>query len=110
MQMELLFADDEDEFDALVEDVQDDIQNDDASLWTDCVQESLDGVIDQIYDFDKKASDLAEAMWNVVLEERKLAEKEEAERKSRRSEKRIPQGQISHRSEHNPDDTDPRLR
>lgn len=106
LEMELLYAKDEDEWDTLVDNVQNGRQDDENLSWTDCVQQSLDETVGQIFDFDKKTSDIAEAMWNVVLEERKLAEKEEAERKNRRSEKQISQDETNQRSAHKPGGTD----
>ncbi|OXV07409.1 hypothetical protein Egran_04829 [Elaphomyces granulatus] len=73
LQAELLLAKDEDDWDGLVGD-------ETLPSWTSEIRVALEEVIEKIQGSDQKNKELAEAMWNVVLSERKLAE-EEAERR-----------------------------
>ncbi|RAL00996.1 LYR motif-containing protein [Aspergillus ibericus CBS 121593] len=73
LELELPFAKDEDAWDALT-------GHEEEVTWAEAVKVSLKEVREKIAEGDRKTKELAEAMWNVVLEERKLAEKEEKER------------------------------
>lgn len=81
LEIEKLFAKDEDYWDSLVGDKE-------SPSWADAVVESIRDVLTKISESDKKVKELAEKMWNIVLAEKELAEKEEAERKRRESEER----------------------
>ncbi|KAE8352817.1 hypothetical protein BDV28DRAFT_119799 [Aspergillus coremiiformis] len=70
LDLELLFARDEDAWDALT-------TGSEPETWAKEIKDALDVVNQQIQDADKKNMKLAEAMWNVVLAERKLAAEEE---------------------------------
>ncbi|KAE8375123.1 hypothetical protein BDV26DRAFT_268480 [Aspergillus bertholletiae] len=67
---ELLFANDEDTWDSLT-------TGSESDTWAKGVKDALWNLNQQIQDSDKKNVELAEAMWNVVLAERKLAAEEE---------------------------------
>ncbi|KAL1998584.1 hypothetical protein VTN02DRAFT_5929 [Thermoascus thermophilus] len=73
LEQELILAEDEDHWDRLV-------GEEERYSWTSEIKAALDEVSWQIRETDRKNAQLAEAMWNVVLKERELAEKEEAER------------------------------
>jgi hypothetical protein len=69
LQLEILFAKDEDEWDRIT-------QTTERSTWVQPVQESLDDVCDKVVRWDMKNKENAESMWRVVLAERALAEEE----------------------------------
>ncbi|KAL1988246.1 hypothetical protein VTN96DRAFT_221 [Rasamsonia emersonii] len=83
LEIEKLFAKDEDYWDSLVAD-----EEAESPSWADAVVESIQDVLSKISESDKKAKELAEKMWKIVLAEKELAEKEEAERKKREAEER----------------------
>ena len=70
---ELLFANDEDNWDALT-------TGSETDTWAKGVKDALGTLNQQIHDSDKKNIELAEAMWKVVLAERKLAAEEDKQR------------------------------
>ncbi|PYH99114.1 hypothetical protein BO71DRAFT_314788 [Aspergillus ellipticus CBS 707.79] len=70
LEVELLFAADEDKWDALTGHKED-------ATWAEPVQTSLNQVFYKLNSDDRKTQELAEAMWKVVLAERKLAKEEE---------------------------------
>lgn len=70
---ELLFANDEDNWDALT-------TGPESDTWAKGVKDALGTLNQQLHDSDKKNMELAEAMWKVVLAERKLAAEEEKQR------------------------------
>ncbi|KNG88979.1 hypothetical protein ANOM_002188 [Aspergillus nomiae NRRL 13137] len=70
---ELLFANDEDNWDALT-------TGSEPDTWAEGVKDALGTLNQQIHDSDKKNIELAEAMWNIVLAERKLAAEEEKQK------------------------------
>ncbi|KAL1964682.1 hypothetical protein VTN77DRAFT_6708 [Rasamsonia byssochlamydoides] len=86
LEIELLFAKDEDYWDRLVVDEESPSLNKESPSWADAVKESIRDVVTKISESDRKNKELAEAMWNIVLAEKKLAEEEEAERKKRMAE------------------------
>lgn len=67
---DLLFARDEDLWDQLTNSTEPD-------SWCDAINFSIQEIIWQLREDDRKAHVLAEKMWKVVLAERELAEKEE---------------------------------
>jgi hypothetical protein len=69
LQLEILFAKDEDEWDRIT-------QTTERSTWVQPVQESLDDVCDKVVRWDMKNKENAESMWRVVLAERALVEEE----------------------------------
>ncbi|OJJ74773.1 hypothetical protein ASPBRDRAFT_39978 [Aspergillus brasiliensis CBS 101740] len=73
LESELPMARDEDEWDLLTGHKED-------AKWSGPVKVSLKEVQGQISEGDRKTKELAQAMWKVVLEERKLAEQEEKQR------------------------------
>lgn len=73
LHVELLFANDEDAWDRLTRGAE-------QPTWTKEVKLALDNVYEKIRETDKKNRELAEGMWNVVLEERELAKKEDKQR------------------------------
>jgi hypothetical protein len=80
LDLELLFAKDEDYWDKLVG------QKEPLS-WTVEIRASLEEVILKIKESDRQTKALAEAMWEVVLAERKLADEEEAHRQRKTTRK-----------------------
>ncbi|EAW10638.1 LYR motif-containing protein [Aspergillus clavatus NRRL 1] len=72
--LDLLFAKDEDHWDQLT------LGRPETETWTQEVKNALDEVNMNIHESDKKNMELAEAMWQVVLAERKLAAEEEQQR------------------------------
>ncbi|GAB1192179.1 hypothetical protein APSETT444_001364 [Aspergillus pseudonomiae] len=70
---ELLFANDEDNWDALT-------TGSEPDTWAEGVKDALGTLNQQIHDSDKKNIELAEAMWKIVLAERKLAAEEEKQK------------------------------
>ncbi|KAJ5606163.1 hypothetical protein N7510_008944 [Penicillium lagena] len=77
LQVELLFAGDED--------VWDDITNmEDSVRWTEELYTAFRDVKEKTKNEDMKNKEMAEKMWQIVLAERELAEKEERERQSER--------------------------
>lgn len=73
LESELPMARDEDEWDLLT-------GHKEEARWSGPVRASLKEVQGQISEGDRKTKELAQAMWKVVLEERKLAEQEEKQR------------------------------
>ncbi|KAJ5297643.1 hypothetical protein N7508_007892 [Penicillium antarcticum] len=73
LQLDILFAKDEDEWDRMT-------QTRERSTWVQPVQESLDDVCDKVIRWDMKNKENAESMWRVVLAERALAEEEARQR------------------------------
>ncbi|CEO60162.1 hypothetical protein PMG11_04801 [Penicillium brasilianum] len=73
LHVELLFANDEDAWDRLTRGAE-------QPTWTKEVKLALDNVYEKIRETDKKNRELAEGMWNIVLEERELAKKEDEQR------------------------------
>ncbi|GLA61212.1 hypothetical protein AtubIFM54640_001727 [Aspergillus tubingensis] len=73
LESELPMARDEDEWDLLTGHKED-------AKWAGPVRVSLKEVQGQISEGDRRTKELAQAMWKVVLEERKLAEQEEKQR------------------------------
>ncbi|PWY95062.1 hypothetical protein BO94DRAFT_424253, partial [Aspergillus sclerotioniger CBS 115572] len=69
LETELPIAIDEDAWDALT-------GHEEEATWAEAVEVSLKEVQDVIAEGDRKVKETAEAMWNIVLEERKLAEAE----------------------------------
>jgi len=72
-------AEDEDHWDSLV-------GQKEPFSWAWEIKAALREVNQKIQESDEKNMKLAEAMWNVVLKERELAEKEEAERQRLKAE------------------------
>ncbi|KAJ5659538.1 hypothetical protein N7507_005989 [Penicillium longicatenatum] len=77
LQVELLFAKDEDAWDHLTK-----TKTGDPTLWSASVKTSLDDVCQKIKQTDHDNREMSERMWQVVLEERELAAKEEKERQA----------------------------
>ncbi|KAJ5679435.1 hypothetical protein N7462_007679 [Penicillium macrosclerotiorum] len=75
---DLLFAQDEDAWDHITGVTED-------NSWSEEVKSSLDNVCAKIRQTDQQNRSLAERMWQVVLDERALANKEEKERKEQQS-------------------------
>ncbi|PYI12447.1 hypothetical protein BO78DRAFT_402364 [Aspergillus sclerotiicarbonarius CBS 121057] len=73
LEVELPMAMDEDAWDALT-------GHEEEATWAEAVKSSLKEVQEKIAEGDRKTKELAEAMWKVVLEERKLAHEETKER------------------------------
>ncbi|KAJ5168269.1 uncharacterized protein N7482_003863 [Penicillium canariense] len=73
LHVELLFAKDEDAWDRLTNATE-------QSKWSEEVKLALDNVYEKIRETDRENRELAEKMWNVVLEERELAKKEQEQR------------------------------
>ncbi|KAF7592757.1 hypothetical protein BBP40_012515 [Aspergillus hancockii] len=70
LDLELLFAKDEDSWDTLT-------TSSELPTWAQGVEDALEAMNHQIQESDRKNKELAEAMWKVVLAERKLAAEEE---------------------------------
>ncbi|GAT27098.1 DNA repair protein [Aspergillus luchuensis] len=79
LESELPMARDEDEWDLLTGHKED-------AKWAGPIRVSLKEVQGQISEGDRRTKELAQAMWKVVLEERKLAEQEEKQRVERAGE------------------------
>ncbi|KAJ6083998.1 Complex 1 LYR protein [Penicillium sp. IBT 16267x] len=77
LQVELLFAKDEDAWDHLTK-----TKAEDPTLWSASVKSSLDDVCQKIKQTDQENREMSERMWQVVLDERELAAKEEKERQA----------------------------
>ncbi|KAJ5380264.1 uncharacterized protein N7496_002692 [Penicillium cataractarum] len=78
LHVDLLFAKDEDAWDHLTRAAE-------RPTWSEEVKLALDNVYDKIRETDRQNRELAESMWNIVLEERKLAEKEDEQRQLNQS-------------------------
>ncbi|KAF9887808.1 hypothetical protein FE257_009614 [Aspergillus nanangensis] len=72
LKLELLFCKDEDHWDQLT-----DGSHAEQESWSEEVNSAIREVNRQVRESDMKSRQLAEAMWNVVLEERKLAAEEQ---------------------------------
>ncbi|KAJ6017627.1 hypothetical protein N7451_001006 [Penicillium sp. IBT 35674x] len=77
LQVELLFAKDEDAWDHLTK-----TKAGDPTLWSASVKASLDDVCQKIKQTDHDNREMSERMWQVVLDERELAAKEDKERQA----------------------------
>ncbi|KAJ5632618.1 Complex 1 LYR protein [Penicillium lividum] len=75
LQLDLLFAKDEDAWDYLTK-----TKAEDRSSWTTSIRESLDDVSEKISQTDNENREMSERLWEIVLKERKLAAKEENKR------------------------------
>jgi hypothetical protein len=75
LQVELLFAGDEDVWDGIT-------NMEDSVLWTEELYTAFRDVKEKTKNEDMKNKEMAEKMWQIVLAERELAEKEERERQS----------------------------
>ncbi|KAJ6089717.1 hypothetical protein N7467_004933 [Penicillium canescens] len=69
LQLDILFARDEDDWDRITKTAE-------RSTWVQPVQESLDDVCGKVARWDMKNKQNAESMWGIVLAERALAEEE----------------------------------
>ncbi|KAK1149398.1 hypothetical protein N8T08_006621 [Aspergillus melleus] len=76
LEADLLFNEDEDEWDVLT-------GGGDDNRWTTSVEDALSTADDQMRSSDTKSRELAEKMWNVVLAERELAAKERKQNEER---------------------------
>ncbi|KAJ5929458.1 hypothetical protein N7454_006408 [Penicillium verhagenii] len=77
LQVELLFAKDEDAWDQITN-----TKFGDPSSWTTSIKASLDDVASKIKQMDQDNREMSERMWQIVLDERELAAKEEKERQA----------------------------
>ncbi|KAJ5640536.1 Ubiquitin-conjugating enzyme spm2 [Penicillium herquei] len=73
LQTDLLFAKDEEAWDRITG-----ITSErESGTWSEAVKTALDSVRAKIIETDQQNREMAEKMWNIVLQERKLAEEEE---------------------------------
>lgn len=77
LQGEMLFARDEDAWDKLTVP-----ESSPSPTWASAVQYSIDEVNAYVRKWDHKRRDTAERMWEIVLQERELAAKEEEQRRT----------------------------
>ncbi|KAJ5107872.1 hypothetical protein N7456_004547 [Penicillium angulare] len=82
LQLDILFAEDEDAWDKITQP-----DTEDSSSWTDALRTVHDDIYTKIGNSDRENREMARKMWNVVLQERKLAAKEEKEREAKDSSK-----------------------
>jgi hypothetical protein len=75
LRVELLFAQDEEDWDRIIEIIP---ETDEMSSWPEPLQKAIVDVNAKISKFDVQSKELAENMWKIVLAERALAEEEEA--------------------------------
>ena len=75
LQVDLLFAEDEEAWDKLTA-----VSPKDRSSWTQDVKSALNDVCARIVETDRDNRDLSEKMWNIVLQERELVSKEKHNR------------------------------
>ena len=73
LNLELLFAKDEDAWDHLTRATE-------QATWSEEIKLALDNVYEKIRATDRQNQELAESMWKIVLEERELAKKEDENR------------------------------
>lgn len=78
LHVELLFAKDEDFWDHLT-------RTSEKPTWSEEVKLCLDDVYEKIRETDRQNRELAESMWNIVLEERELAKQEDEQRRLEQS-------------------------
>ncbi|KAJ5729990.1 Ubiquitin-conjugating enzyme spm2 [Penicillium malachiteum] len=72
LQTDLLFAKDEEAWDRIIG-----VKSErESGTWSEAVKTSLDYVRAKIVETDQQNREMAEKMWNIVLQERKLAEEE----------------------------------
>jgi hypothetical protein len=76
--VDILFAKDEDDWDQLT------LGRQETETWAGEIKEALAEVSTQLKESDLKNKELAEAMWQVVLEERKLAAEEATQSSTQR--------------------------
>jgi hypothetical protein len=75
LRVELLFAQDEEDWDRITENI---TETDAMSSWSEPLEKAIVDVNARISNFDVRSRELAENMWKIVLAERALAEEEEA--------------------------------